>query len=171
MRNEQWKAIPGYEGAYEVSNMGNVRNSKTLRILKPSINHDGYRQVILYSNGRRSNKRVGRLVAEAFLPNPAGLPEVNHINGNKEDDNVNNLEWVTRSDNMRHAFSTGLKHPSGGSNKRKVAQILGDEIIAIYNSLHEAADAIGVSGGYKNICTCCKGRYKTAYGYKWQYVD
>lgn len=92
---EEWKAIPGYEGLYEVSNKGNVRNVRRNTLLRLSKNNDGYIQVHLYKNGIRNKFQVHRLVAQAFLPNIDNLPQVNHKDENKTNNNVTNLEWCT----------------------------------------------------------------------------
>ena len=99
--------IRGYEG-YQVSNHGRVRNNKTGKILKPYLTR-GYLRVSLYNKSGRKCKLVHRLVAEAFLPNPDNKSDVNHINGCKTDANVCNLEWVSASENMFHAHSSGLR--------------------------------------------------------------
>lgn len=114
---ELWKPIKGYEGLYEVSNQGRVKSlgRKTkngfhhrVKILKFSIHTDDYLQVILYKNKKRKTYKVHRLVAENFIENPNEYKEVNHINGNKKNNTVNNLEWCTRKQNMIHAGETGL---------------------------------------------------------------
>ena len=104
---EVYVDIPGYEG-YQVSNYGRVKNNKTGKILKPYLTR-GYLRVSLYNESGRKCKLVHRLVAEAFLPNPDNKSDVNHINGCKTDANVCNLEWVSASENMFHAHSSGLR--------------------------------------------------------------
>ena len=89
---EEWRAVPGYEGLYEVSNKGNVRNVRRNNIIKGFINTKGYIQVCLYKNGIRKNFTVHRLVAEVFIPNPYNLPQVNHKDEDKSNNNVDNLE-------------------------------------------------------------------------------
>ncbi len=114
--------IPNYEGYYQVSNYGNVRSldrvitektgkTQTLkgRILKPRINRDGYYYVGLRKNGSKAAFAIHQLVAQAFLDNPENKPTVNHINGIKIDNNVNNLERATYSENLEHAYKTGLR--------------------------------------------------------------
>ena len=124
MNNEAeiWKDVKGYEGLYQVSNLGNVKslvgwNGKRYiereRILKKTVHlacGNYYREIVrLTKDMKGKNFKVHRLVAEAFLPNPNNLPQVNHIDGNTFNNNVNNLEWCTNRENIIHAYETGLK--------------------------------------------------------------
>ena len=115
---EIWKDIKGYEGLYQVSNLGRVKSvdrtdgigrHKKEKVLKPSVGHNGYYFVRLYNNGVYANLRINRLVAEEFIPTNDDSLEVNHKNGVKTDNSVENLEWCSRSENMIHAFANGLK--------------------------------------------------------------
>ena len=119
---EEYVCIRGYEGYYQVSNYGNVKSldrvvkektGKTQalksRVLKPRINPSGYCYVELSKNGSKATFAIHQLVAQAFLNNPENKPIVNHINGVKTDNNVSNLEWATYSENLSHAYSTGLR--------------------------------------------------------------
>lgn len=112
MPDEIYLPVVGYEGSYEVSNLGNVKalrgHKRGERVLKTYLSRHGYLLVHPCTNGVSRGKRVHRLVAEAFIPNPDNLPQVNHINGIKTDNSVGNLEWVTASENMTHAVSLGL---------------------------------------------------------------
>lgn len=113
---EQWKDVEGYEGLYQVSNMGRVKSfhhdKVHGRILKPKEHRDGYLQVDLYRGGKRKTQKIHRLVAEAFLGSrPSPDHEVNHKNGNKLDNRIENLEWVTHSENTTHAFRVLGKQP------------------------------------------------------------
>jgi hypothetical protein len=110
---ETWKAILGYEGLYEVSDLGRVRSLRRPGlILRPAINPRGYAHVGLSRDTKGTTFNVHRLVSEAFLgPCPAGY-ETNHINGVKADNRAANLEWATRSANIGHAFATGLHRPT-----------------------------------------------------------
>lgn len=107
---EHWKRISGFED-YEISTTGKVMSYKSVtpRILKPRITHDGYVWYTLTKNGKGHTKRANRLVAEAFIPNPESKPTVNHVDGNKLNNNVDNLEWATREEQMQHAYDNGLK--------------------------------------------------------------
>lgn len=110
--NETWIDVPGYEGLYEISNLGRLWSIKRATELKPNVHPTGYINVGLRSEGKRSYFRLGRLVALAFIGAcPEGC-EVNHKNGNKTDNTVENLEWVTHSKNLKHAYATGLRKPT-----------------------------------------------------------
>jgi hypothetical protein len=113
MEQEQWKPIPMTGGKYEVSNHGRARtNNQRPGLLTLTKQKSGYRYVMVtQTNGKPKNWRVHRLVAMLFIPNPSGLTEVNHIDGNKDNNHVSNLEWCTRSHNVKHSFDTGLKTP------------------------------------------------------------
>lgn len=102
---EIWKNIEGYNGKYQVSSWGKIRNAETGTILKPYRNSKGYLKVGLHVKGKRIpvKHRVNRLVAQAFIPNPNNLPQVNHKDGNKENNSFTNLEWVTNEENYIHA--------------------------------------------------------------------
>ena len=113
---EQWRVIEGYPN-YEVSNLGYVRNVKTGKVRKLQMNKFGYQYVGLCLNGKGENHYIHRLVATAFIPNFENKRTVNHINGDKTDNRVENLEWVTDSENVKHAYKNGLKE---GHSKQKV---------------------------------------------------
>lgn len=114
-----WKPVKGYEGLYEVSDNGNVRGLAKItgkrqipiHIMTSRISKFGYVMVSLCKNSKIFNASVHRLVAEAFIPNPDNLPCVNHIDGNKRNNTIQNLEWCSYSENNLHAYKTGLKDP------------------------------------------------------------
>ncbi|MFB4275792.1 NUMOD4 domain-containing protein [Nonomuraea sp. MTCD27] len=121
LTSETWIDIAGYEGHYQVSDHGQIRSLPRFRagrgglptkvsgrILRPGTGSNGYLFVILSKNARSTNARIHRLVAAAFLPNPEQRPEVNHLDGDKTNNHVTNLEWATRQENVRHACETGL---------------------------------------------------------------
>jgi DNA invertase Pin-like site-specific DNA recombinase len=134
--DETWRDILGYEGLYQISDLGNVRSldrkkrngkdGKGFYILKGRVltlvnSKKGYKVVTLYKDGKQKVKEVHRLIAEAFIPNEENKPQVNHINGDKTDNSLNNLEWVTVSENIQHAFDNGLvniKNISGEKNSQ-----------------------------------------------------
>lgn len=126
MKNEIWADIPDYEGLYQVSNMGRVRSLDRLvkgakgldyrikgKITKKSKNHLGYIKVRLHKDGVRKEFSLHRIVAFSFVLNLQSKKEVNHIDGNKLNNSASNLEWCTRSENMKHAFKTGLVSNKG----------------------------------------------------------
>ena len=102
------KDIPGYEGLYSISTSGIVYSHRRSTAMKQFKNFGGYMQVTLCVNRCRQTLSVHRLVALTFIPNPYGLPQVNHIDGNKQNNRVDNLEWCSQSENMQHAYETGL---------------------------------------------------------------
>ena len=98
---ELWKDIEGFEGLYQVSSWGRVRSIRG--ILKPYQNSKGYLKISLFKNGKGHKKRINRLVAMAFIPNPNGYPQVDHVDGNKQNNSITNLRWVDNSTNAEHA--------------------------------------------------------------------
>ena len=121
---EIWKDVNGYEGLYKINNFGYIKSLKDCnyisreKILKFSKNDRGYLSVRLYKNTKWKIFRVNRLVAINFLPNPKNKPQVNHKDGNKQNNNVNNLEWCTHSENQNHAYSIGLKEGQKGEKSK-----------------------------------------------------
>lgn len=183
---EIWKDVKGYEGRYKVSNLGNVKSliGRKERVLRPLNQSKGYYKVILYNKGNRENRCIHRLVAESFISNPENKIDVNHKDGNKHNNNVSNLEWNTRSENMKHAYRIGIisiskkqsedfKKRIMNSIKRKTKKViqydLDNKYIKKWNSINEAGKNLGIQPG--NICNCCKGKLNKTGGYIWKYAD
>ena len=161
---EIWKDINGYEGLYQVSNLGNVKSLKTNKILSPVGKE--YKHVILYNKGDRKTLKIHRLVAEAFIPNPENKPQVNHKDEDKYNNIVENLEWCTHEENMNHG--TKQDRESKIKTKYNVLQYdLEGNLIKKWFNLRE----ITMNTNYKkaNIMYCCRHKNKTAYGYRWEY--
>lgn len=140
---EEWRPVKGYEGLYEVSNMGRVRSlyyGKS-RILKQGVDCHGYMHVCLSKDGTCNTKRVHRLVATAFIQNPDNYECVNHKDGNKKNNTVDNLEWCTISYNTKHAYHNGLINT--GTRRKK--SIILYKRYGEYKSVTEAAETLGVA--------------------------
>lgn len=163
-----WKKIiiDNIETNYSVSENGIVRNDNTNKILSQRI-QQGYCHVGLTINGKAKSCRVHRLVAQAFIPNPENKPYVNHIDGIRSNNNVENLEWCTPKENTQHAVKTGLMLPT---RERAVIQFsLEGERLAEYVSLAEAARQTGSS--VEKIILCCKMQRKTHNNFQWRYKE
>lgn len=174
MIKEVWKPVKDFNGFYEVSNTGLVRSVSRIDsnnhlvkgvILKPFVDKWGYEIVGLHKDGIRLTRRVHRLVAEAFLPNPKNYPQINHINRNKNDNSVNNLEWCTNLYNQ-HYDRTYAK--ANRATSIPVVAIKDNHIVYVFSSANEAARYFNAKEG-SLIMRCIKHEdgYKTAYGYCW----
>lgn len=183
--NEIWKDIQGYDGIYQISNYGKVKICEHIiytkdnvlikvkeRIMKTFITR-GYEQVILQKNGKSKHYQVHRLIAQSFIPNPENKPQVNHINGIKTDNRLENLEWCTQRENQIHAYKTGLQKSLKG-----IENIMSKPVIRIdflgnvleeYGSTMEAERKTGIY--HSNISKCCKGILKKAGGYYWKFKE
>lgn len=175
---EIWKDIKGYEGFYMVSSYGQIaakdrmigyRKGKQRKwkgqVKKPTETDKGYLKITLFKNGKGKTREIQRLVAEAFIPNPEGKEQVNHIDGNKKNNHVENLEWTTPLENTRHSIEV-----LGNNHTKTVFQKdLKGNVIAVYSSEYEAAAALGIKPcGISNVIN---GRRITAGGYKWELMN
>lgn len=170
--HEIWRKIP--ETYYSVSNKGRIRNDYTGSIIKEKI-IKGYCWFTIHDSGNRKNKSIHRAVAEAFIPNPEGKPQVNHIDGNTRNNNVDNLEWVTPQENVDHAWRTGLCHhgirhwdrdciPKKPRERRIICTTTGET----YKSIKEAGDFLDINP--KRIGKVLRGERNSVHGMHFEYV-
>lgn len=156
---EEWKPIKGYEGLYEVSSTGKVKSFQRggTKILHQNINQSGYHHVILSKGKVKKDLRVHRLVASAFIPNPLNKPEVNHIDGDKHNNNADNLEWATRKENINHSIKTGLCDERIKKESCPVIVFdMDDNFIGKFPSQTMAAKYLGVSNKVISNALCKK---------------
>jgi hypothetical protein len=166
---EIWYPIEGYEGLYEVSNFGRIKslgNNKTrkMKILKTVEGRDGYLLVNLSKNGKVKSFQVHRLVAEAFIPNWFDNQEVNHIDEDKKNNHIDNLEWCEHKYNCN--YGTRIKRISEKLFKSILQYTKSGVFVREWASIIEA-DRNGFNKG--NVTSCCRGERKTHKGYIWKY--
>lgn len=172
MSLESWKFIKEYGGnRYKVSSFGRIMSvrKKGCMIMKPGLGTNGYLQLKLGNDHKEY--RIHRLVAEAFIPNPEEKEEVNHIDGIKTNNHVDNLEWTTRSENALHSYNVLKAKKFFGKEhwmSKKLQQIKNGNVIAEFYGTNEAERKTGICAA--NICECCNGKRKTAGGFQWKYV-
>lgn len=169
-----------YRGIYQVSNLGRVKslarnhnNCRKDRILKPTKIWCGYLQVHLSKNGEKKCFLVHRIVGFMFLNNQKRKPQINHINGRKDDNRVENLEFCTNGENQIHAFKNGLQARIIGKNNpnsKKITQYdLQGNLIKIWDCMMDIERELKIDHSF--ISQCCKGKNKTAKGYIWRYYE
>lgn len=183
---EIWKDIKNYEGLYQISNLGRVKSLKTWirqynnyvekeRLLKPCVNSVGYYIVVLYKDKHKKTFSLHRLIAQAFIPNPNNYPQINHIDGNKKNFNINNLEWCTQSYNMIHAFKNGLEKPNKPMlNKKGELNPLSKKVLQYdknktFIKEYESYTKALLETKINHISDCCNGKLKTAGGFIWKW--
>lgn len=177
---EEWKDIVGYEGLYQVSNLGRVKSFdkvvknakgtyiKKERYLKPQKISNGYFIVGLYKNKKHKNIYIHKIVAEAFLDNSNCYEEINHIDGNKENNVFSNLEYCSRNYNQKHSYIKGLT--SRYKTRHKIEQYdLKGKFIREWNSISEASNCLCIER--TGISKCCNKKLKSSNNYIWKYKD
>ena len=179
---EVWKPIKGYEGRYEISNYGFARSCKRVitnkcgrkcilreKVLKPHYLPNGYLSVGLWKDGKKKDFYIHRLVASAFIPNDSDLPEVNHLDENKHNNYVQNLEWCTRIQNANHgthnARMAATKRNQGGIRISQYSR--NGKFIMVYKSIRDASRSVGVSA--TAIRDALLGKQKMSAGYCWKW--
>lgn len=188
---EIWKDINGYEGYYQISNQGNVRSvdrfdgvhDRKGTIIKPNLKQNGYLQVGLRTHNKRKWIGVHRLVAIHFIENPDNKPQVNHIDGNKQNNTINNLEWVTAKENQNHATKIGLRKnmPKGekhfcygkfAANSHSAKPVIRRNPKTGETKLYKAKILAKYEGfDVTSISKCCHGKLKTHKGYEWYFAN
>lgn len=178
MSEEIWKSIPRYNGAYLISNFGNMKSAERLcyhgdkpwlvkeRLLSKVVGHSGYIEYQVTYNKKHRSEKAHRLVAEAFIPNPEGKPFINHINGIKTDNRVENLEWCTNQENILHAYHHRLIERC-----KRIAQYdLEGNLIKIWETSGDIERA-GIATK-SHIWEACHGKRSQHHGYVWkQLID
>lgn len=183
MSNEIWKPINGYDGLYEISNLGSIKslerkvNSRygthhTIKeqVINCAISKDGYCTVMLYKNGKSERKRIHRLVYEAFICSiPKGY-DIHHINNNKQDNRLENLELIEHILHIKnHKNEKDCIKAVVERCSKPVIQYLNDELIAEYSSAVEAERQTGIDNAHISACCNNKPKHKTAGGYIWKF--
>lgn len=165
---DDWRTIKDFP-IYEVNKEGQIRNRRTGHIKKPRLDDWGYHQVGLSRgvHGKNHSKTVHRLVAEAFIDGDHTGLQVNHKDGNKTNNHIDNLEFVSGSQNVQHAYDTGIRKPSGGRGPIRPIRII--ETGETFDNMADCARYVGGDSG--NICRCIHEPYRTYKGYHYEVVD
>lgn len=178
MDQEIWKDVVGYEGLYQVSNFGRIKSLESIYeymqqgvrafrkkkelIVKQVLTNSGYYVTCLHKKGKLRQRLTHRLVAQAFIPNTENKPQINHIDGNKLNKRVENLEWSTGSENIIHAHKTGLF-----KNQKPIIQLKDGIVIACYESIADINRKTGFTR--KNVRNALNGKTSNSHGYQWEY--
>jgi hypothetical protein len=177
LEKEVWNDIKGYKGYYKISNFGNIKSLdreldnkrgkfiKKGKLMRPILSLGGYLKINLYIRGKMKTKLIHRLVAINFIRNKSNKKEVNHKDGNKRNNHIDNLEWVTAKENTTHAVKIGL------FNNTKAVKMFSKSgvLLGVYDSLIEAEKITGVRRN--GISEVLNGRQKTSGGYLWKYKE
>lgn len=157
------KDIKGYEGLYAVTSCGKVWSYKRKKFLSQRLDRYGYLIINLSKNGVPKTYLVHRLVAEAYIPNPLGLPQVNHRSENKTENHINNLEWISAKDNVNY----GTRNERAARANSKPVHCV--ELDRVFPSMKAAGEELHIDS--QNISACIKGRAKTSGGYHWELAE
>lgn len=170
MHNEIWQPIPNTNSMYYISSLGRVYSKHTNNFRKPYKDTKGYLMVD-YRNiaNRRITKKIHRLVAELFITRHSENLIVNHIDGNKTNNHVSNLEWVTYKENTQHMLNNNLKKSFPNNLPNKEKPVLCVELNKEFNSMQEASRVLGIP--QSSISKVCRGERKLAGGYTWKYIE
>lgn len=189
LKNEEWKVIPDFDNIYYVSNYGRImrlrhfriskrynKNGKlyTAKILKACKNGQGYINTQLrHLDSSFETFKVHRLVAQAFIPNPENKPQINHKDGNKQNNRIDNLEWCTNGENGKHAWENGLRRKNIGVLNKFSIPInqydLDGNLIKEWYCINDISRELGISHGL--ITATCQGKQKTSHGFIWKYKE
>ena len=166
---EKYIVLQGFYDCYAVSNMGNVKNMRTGRVLNPSIRPDGYRSVLLSRDGKKMSIRVHQLVAQYFLEKEEEKTDINHKNGVKHDNRAENLEWCTKKENMQHAHNTGLMTSEYAGKDILAYDYDTSEHLFTFQSVKQCAKFLGLNPS--PIYRVLKGKSNHHHGYSFKYAS
>lgn len=166
---EKYIVLQGFYDCYAISNMGNLKNLRTNHILKPSTNKDGYKSVLLSKNGKKMSIRVHRLVALYFLENPNKYPDINHKNGIKDDNRAENLEWCSKSMNVKHAYDNNLIKTTYSNRDILVYDKETGEHLFTFESVSQCSKMLNLNDS--SIYRVLKGRNSHHKGFIFKYID